>query len=79
MNLLDERDKQLCAQAAAQGQTRRRCWFFNSFFLSKLLRDDPPYKYQNVRRWSRKAGDLFAYDKVGWVGFTGEGQGAGGG
>lgn len=64
MSLLKERDDSHCAAAAARGVERRKNWFFNSFFLSKLLDDNNGYKYANVRRWSRKAGDLFSYDKV---------------
>jgi sentrin-specific protease 1 len=64
MNLLKERDDALVAAAVAKGEERRKNWFFNSFFISKLLDDDKGYKYANVKRWSRKAGDLFTYDKV---------------
>jgi len=64
MNLLKERDHALVAEAAAKGKERRSNWFFNSFFISKLLDDNNGYKYANVKRWSRKAGDLFSYDKV---------------
>lgn len=64
MSLLNVRDQELVAAAAARGEVRRRCWFFNSFFIAKLLKDDPPYCYKNVKRWSRKAGDLFEFDKV---------------
>jgi len=64
MNLLKERDNALVAAALERGEERRINWFFNSFFISKLLDDDNGYKYANVKRWSRKAGDLFSYDKV---------------
>lgn len=35
-----------------QDGTKLKCHFFNSFFLSKLYKDEGIYKYDNVRRWT---------------------------
>lgn len=61
MNMLKERDEALCAANLA----RRSSWFFNSFFIAKLLGCDGKYTYTytNVKRWSKKF-DVFAMDKV---------------
>jgi hypothetical protein len=61
--LLRLRDEQLCRLKPG----RRRCHFFKSYFLTKLLEDDKRYNYDNVRRWSRRqvpGEDIFALDKV---------------
>lgn len=71
--MLSQRDQQLC-----QGDSfRRRCHFFNSFFMIKVvvrnLSKKPAqeifedtYDYKNVQRWSRRVPgkDLFALDKI---------------
>ena len=59
MLMLKERDEALCLTQP----TRRTSWFFNSFFIEKLLNADKKYTYSNVRRWSKKF-DLFKMDKV---------------
>lgn len=46
MNMLQERDKALCA---LPGSSRKPSHFFNSFFVSKLLERDE-YTYRNVKR-----------------------------
>ena len=61
--LLRLRDEQLCRLKPG----RRRCHFFKSYFLTKLLEDDKRYNYDNIRRWSRRqvpGEDIFALDKV---------------
>lgn len=62
LTLLAQRDAKLCSQQ----QGRRRCHFFKSFFLTKLLDDDKRYNYANVKRWSKKVPgkDIFALDKI---------------
>jgi Ulp1 family protease len=59
MNMLQERDKALCA---LPGTTRKSSHFFNSFFVSKLLEGDT-YTYKNVKRWTKKF-DIFSKEKV---------------
>ena len=44
-------------------RTNRTCWFFNSFFVERLLITDGEYKYDNIKRWSKRF-DVFAMDKV---------------
>jgi sentrin-specific protease 1 len=62
LTLLAQRDAELCKLQ----QGRRRCHFFKSFFLTKLLDDDKRYNYANVKRWSKKVPgkDIFALDKI---------------
>ena len=62
ITLLSIRDAKLCSEQSG----RRRCHFFKSFFLTKLLDDDNRYNYANVKRWSRKVPgkDIFALDKI---------------
>jgi len=52
---LAKRDEQLCSK----DPSRKRCHFFKSFFITKLINDDNPmkagtYEYRNVKRWSKK-------------------------
>eukprot|EP00586_Coscinodiscus_wailesii_P005449 CAMPEP_0172486486 /NCGR_PEP_ID=MMETSP1066-20121228/15077_1 /TAXON_ID=671091 /ORGANISM="Coscinodiscus wailesii, Strain CCMP2513" /LENGTH=526 /DNA_ID=CAMNT_0013252475 /DNA_START=10 /DNA_END=1590 /DNA_ORIENTATION=+ len=44
---------------------KRRCHFFKSFFVTKLL-DEGGYNYRNVRRWSKRVPgkDVFELDKI---------------
>lgn len=44
----------------------KRCHFFKSFFLTKLLEEQNGYNYSNVKRWSKKVSgkDVFALDKM---------------
>jgi sentrin-specific protease 1 len=42
---------------------RDHSYFFNSFFITKLLICDDDYKYANVKRWSKKI-DIFEMDKI---------------
>ena len=65
--MLAQRDAALCA---AEPQ-RRRCHFFKSFFVTKLLNQGHHtlagvYEYRNVKRWSKKVPgkDIFALDKI---------------
>lgn len=67
--LLAKRDEEFCLEDS----TRKRCHFFKSFFMTKLLNEghqDPnvagTYEYKNVKRWSKKVPgkDIFALDKV---------------
>ena len=59
MLMLKERDDALCLLHPS----RRPSWFFNSFFIEKLLIADKKYAYSNVRRWSKKF-NVFSLDKV---------------
>ncbi len=49
--------------ADRESRTNRTCWFFNSFFVERLLITNGEYKYDNVKRWSKNF-DVFAMDKV---------------
>ena len=59
MCMLQERDDQLCERIPG----RKASHFFNSFFMERLLVDDAPYQYANVRRWSKNF-DSFAQEKI---------------
>ena len=59
MCLLQDRDQRLCL---ASNGTRVPSYFFNSFFISKLL-ENGTYNYANVKRWSKKF-DAFAMGKI---------------
>ena len=61
--MLARRDAEL---AAKQQPGRKRCHFFKSFFITKLLDEAGGYNYKNVKRWSRKVPgkDIFALDKI---------------
>lgn len=59
MCLLQDRDERLCK---ARNSTRKPSYFFNSFFISKLL-ENGQYEYARVKRWSKKF-DAFAMDKI---------------
>lgn len=59
MCLLQDRDQRLCA---ASSGNRMPSYYFNSFFIAKLLENDQ-YTYGNVKRWSKKF-DAFAMDKI---------------
>ena len=59
MCMLKERDDALCLAHPP----RRPSWFFNSFFIDKLLIADKKYTYANVKRWSKKF-DVFAMEKI---------------
>lgn len=54
------------AELAAKQPGRKRCHFFKSFFITKLLDEAGGYNYKNVKRWSRKVPgkDIFALDKI---------------
>ena len=58
MCMLQERDDVLFAKYAR----RRPSYYFNSFFVDKLLQNGA-YCYSNVKRWTRKI-DVFSMDKV---------------
>jgi sentrin-specific protease 1 len=64
---LAQRDADL-AQEAAASSPRRRCHFFKSFFITKLLDEGMTnrYTYSNVMRWSKNVPgeDIFGLDKV---------------
>lgn len=59
MCMLKERDTALCAKDPERGAN----YFFNSFFLDRLLVTDNGYKYANIKRWSKKI-DVFKHDKI---------------
>jgi len=59
MCLLQARDQRLCL--ASNGR-RVPSYFFNSFFISKLL-ENGTYNYANVKRWSNKF-DAFTMGKI---------------
>ena len=61
--MLKKRDDILCAQTDALGNRRRPSWFFNSFFMTKLLPNCGQYEYGNVINWSKNF-DVFSMDKV---------------
>lgn len=60
--MLSRRDEKLCEKEKG----RRRSHFFKSFFITKLLDEAGGYRYQNVKRWSKKVPgkDIFALDKI---------------
>lgn len=67
--VLSIRDEDMCRV----DPTRKRCHFFKSFFVTKLLneghsdpRQDGKYDYKNVKRWSKKipAKTIFQLDKI---------------
>ena len=65
--MLAKRDEELCSKT----YNKSRSHFFNSFFITNLLNEgsatnDGEYKYQNVKRWSKKAPgkDIFDLDKI---------------
>lgn len=62
MAMLLDRDTRLCEEAKAKGETRYPSYFFNSFFVSKLL-EGGSYDYARVKRWTKKF-DVFAQDKI---------------
>jgi Ulp1 family protease len=53
LGMLQERSdaEASAASAASGGETTRRVWFANTFFLTKLREDG--YSYNNVRNWTR--------------------------
>jgi sentrin-specific protease 1 len=68
-NMLSKRDEEMCKNESC----RRRCHFFKSFFMTKLLNERSAagtnkgkYEYNNVKRWSGKVpgGDIFNLDKI---------------
>ncbi len=55
--MLSKRDEEICRE----DPSRKRCHFFKSFFMTKLLNEghtnpaiDGKYEYKNVKRWSKK-------------------------
>ena len=67
--MLSKRDEELFQQ----DNSRRRCHFFKSFFVTKLLNEgnanpdlDGKYDYKNVKRWSKRVPgkDIFKLDKI---------------
>jgi len=60
MSMLQERDKEL----VSRNPNRSPSFFFNSYFISKLL-DEGGYKYANVKRWSTRFKiNIFELSKV---------------
>lgn len=59
MQLLKERDDRRCEL----NPSRRKSWYFSSFFMEKLLESDKKYTFANVKRWSKKF-DMFDMEKV---------------
>ena len=61
--MLANRDEKMSSNS---GEKKRRSHFFKSFFVTKLLDDSGGYRYQNVKRWSKKVPgkDIFALDKI---------------
>jgi hypothetical protein len=54
--MLSKRDEEICSE----DPSRKRCHFFKSFFITKLLNEgnsnpaiDGKYEYRNVKRWSK--------------------------
>ncbi len=67
LRMLSKRDEELCSKSPG----RKRCHFFKSFFVTKLLNEghaslDGQYDYRNVKRWSKQVPgkDIFQLDKV---------------
>ena len=62
LQMLARRD----AELADRTPGKRRCHFFNSAFISKLLDEADGYNYAKVERWSRwvPGKDIFALDKI---------------
>ena len=67
MLMLAKRDEGLCQQQ----DERKRCHFFKSFFMTKMLNEghgtmDGQYQYSNVRQWSKKVPgqDIFELNKM---------------
>jgi len=60
MNMLLERDVEMCKKYTS----RTRSHFFNSFFIDRLNDSGRGYAYGNVKRWTKKVGDVFAMDKI---------------
>jgi sentrin-specific protease 1 len=67
--MLANRDEELCKA----DPNRKRCHFFKSFFITKLLDEEHSnpslrgkYNYNNVKRWSKKVPgkDIFNLDKI---------------
>jgi sentrin-specific protease 1 len=67
--MLAKRDEEMCQKDSS----RKRCHFFKSFFMTKLLNEgnsnpvlDGKYEYNNVKRWSKKVPgkDIFNLDKI---------------
>lgn len=58
----------LLAQRDAKSSPKKRCHFFKSFFINKLLDEDVSntYQYRNVSDWSKHApgSNLFDLDKI---------------
>ena len=54
--------------AIAKRTTKKKmqCHCFKSFFMTELLSEKGEYKYDKVKRWSKKVqgGDIFALDKI---------------
>jgi len=59
MNMLQDRDISLCEL----NKNRRKSHFFNSFFVERLLVTDGCYKYESVKRWTKKF-NIFEMDKL---------------
>lgn len=59
--MLAKRDEELCNKKVKD----KRCHFFKSFFITKLM-DENGYKYSNVKRWSKRVPgkDIFNLDKI---------------
>jgi len=66
--MLARRDAELASRpAGAPGARTRRCHFFRSFFIAKLLDEAGGYNYENVKSWSHNVdggGDIFSIDKL---------------
>jgi sentrin-specific protease 1 len=60
MELLQDRDNSLHAKYPS---SRVRSYYFNSFFITKLLICDNCYTYLNVTRWTKTI-DIFEMDKI---------------
>jgi len=62
MEMLNERDTALCARVDSTSTFRRPSYFFNSFFMERLLMTNNKYSYGNVKRWTKFA--VFEQDKI---------------
>jgi Ulp1 family protease len=60
MRLLTKRDMRLHAESSRPLWHQKRCYFYNSFFMAKLVNGaEQNYNYDGVLRWTRKKSSIF--------------------
>jgi len=62
LQMLTKRDAIICGKE----KSKKRSHFFKSFFITKLLDEACGYRYQNVKRWSKKVPgkDIFSLHNI---------------